>query len=299
MTNRWWIYQKERFPIVQNGLLAALLGTSAVGYSLLLRQPSDLLSSQNLGAMALASLVTFLFFLQQQIIEEFSTFPVDVVQHPNRAVPRGLVSLQALQILGLAAGLIQFGLALPIGFGMVLLLGVVWAFLLLLSGRLGRSLQGFKVAKSRVWYRLGCVLGWAVVALYATAQDWLAAKIQPNLALGWFLLVSFGLGLVVELSRNLWVATSPTTQAQTRSAILRWLLGVWLLTLAALLASAAIQFVVPTTLVVLSLLVLSSLVAVWFWQRPALPALHLLKLITALWAVGVYFNLSILPLLLR
>lgn len=297
MSNRWWIYQKERFPIFQNGLLSLLLGASAVGYSLLLRRPADLLLTPAVvGAMVLAGLTTVLFLMQQQVIDEFKSFPVDGVQHPNRPVPRSLVRLQSLQLWALAAGLVQFGLALPHGFWMVLLLAGVWSLLLVLSGWLPRTFR-FKSAKLPNWvYRLGRCLSWTGFALYATAQDWLAANLQPPVAIGWFLLVSFGVGLVFELSRNLTVGPQ---MARIRPAILRWLLGVWLLTLAALVAGAAIQWVVPVTVVALGLLLLSSLVAVRVWRSPSASTLNALKLITALWPVGVYFNLGILPLVMN
>jgi hypothetical protein len=36
MNNRWWIYQKERFPIAAHGPLVAVFSYSALSYSALL-----------------------------------------------------------------------------------------------------------------------------------------------------------------------------------------------------------------------------------------------------------------------
>ena len=36
-SNRWWIYQRERFPILAHGVLITVFSSSAVSYSRLLR----------------------------------------------------------------------------------------------------------------------------------------------------------------------------------------------------------------------------------------------------------------------
>ena len=37
MANRWWVYQRERFPILAHGPLIATMSFAAVGVSCLLR----------------------------------------------------------------------------------------------------------------------------------------------------------------------------------------------------------------------------------------------------------------------
>ena len=43
MTNRWWVYQRERFPIFAHGLLIAAFSFSAVSFSMLLREAPGVL----------------------------------------------------------------------------------------------------------------------------------------------------------------------------------------------------------------------------------------------------------------
>ena len=54
---RWWIYQRERFPLVAHGILIAAFSSSAVGYSSLRRRRAPARSS-----LIVAFASSFLFF---------------------------------------------------------------------------------------------------------------------------------------------------------------------------------------------------------------------------------------------
>lgn len=302
---RWWIYQKERFPVVVNGCLIAVFSTSAVGYSLLLRAGEASQSGHfGVGAAVLSFIALFLFFLQLRIADEFREIQADVLYHPYRPVPRGLVSLTELRWIGLAGGLVQFGLAVSVGLPMLLLLAVGW-------GYLGLMTRAFFVPRWLKAHPLLALLSRAAImpmlAFYATAHDWLVVGAVPVVGLIWFLLISLLNGLMLELMLALrrerthkeatGIAHSNLWEYRKAGAI--WLTLAWLLTLTTLQASVQINFALPVTIVAL-LLLTGSIFVIWrFWVKPTFAAINRVELITVLWAIGGYFNLGILPLLLR
>ena len=96
MANRWWVYQRERFPVVAHGVLIAAFSFSAVSFSRLLRGDVTLPSP---ATAATAFVTAFLFFLQLRLADEFKDFEEDSRYRPYRPVPRGLVTLRELGVL--------------------------------------------------------------------------------------------------------------------------------------------------------------------------------------------------------
>src|SRR5262245_53920069 len=130
MPNRWWIYQRERFPVVAHGVLIAAFSFSAVSFSRLLRGEISLPSA----AAALTAFVTaFLFFLQLRLADEFKDFEEDSRYRPYRPVPRGLVTLRELARVGIGTAVLQLALALWLAPSLALLLAGVWVYLVLMS----------------------------------------------------------------------------------------------------------------------------------------------------------------------
>src|ERR1700691_3013564 len=121
MANRWWIYQRERFPIFAHTPIIAAFSLSAVSYSALIRGAYHLPAWQPC-VVAFAS--SFLFFLQLRIADEFKDFEEDSRYRPYRPVPRGLISLRDLGVIGVVCLLVQLGLALWLAPSIVLLLGL-------------------------------------------------------------------------------------------------------------------------------------------------------------------------------
>src|SRR5256714_12413108 len=134
MANRWWIYQRERFPVIAHGLLIAAFSSSAVCFSALLRsQQIYRIKIPHPLSLLVAYASAFLFFLQLRIADEFKDFEEDSRYRPYRPVPRGLIKLRELAVLFMLTGLIQLGLALWLDTGLLLLLGVTWTYLVLCS----------------------------------------------------------------------------------------------------------------------------------------------------------------------
>ncbi len=298
--NRWYIYQRERFPILAHGLLIAAFSSSAVSFSCLLRGSGALPSSASLFT-AFAS--AFLLFLQLRIADEFKDFDEDSRYRPYRPVPRGLVKLRELAVLGAAGAVIQLGLALWLSPRLGLLLWVTWFYLALMT-------REFFV---RDWIRerpityLGThMLIIPLADFYATACDWQAARVPPPTGLFWFIAVSFFNGVTLELGRKICAPGDEEEGVRTyshlwgyRNATLAWL-GVLLITAGcALAASARIGFL-RTEIATLGLLTGVALLLVWqFLAGPSKVRSRLLNHFSSLWTLVLYLSLGVIPLFWR
>src|SRR5215472_3413827 len=129
MPNRWWIYQRERFPVFAHGPIIAAFSLSAVSYSALLRGTHHLPGWQP-SLVAFAS--SFLFFLQLRLAAEFKDFEEDSRYRPYRPVPRGLVRLRDLKRVWAGCIAMQLALAFWLAPSLIVLLLLTWTYLVLM-----------------------------------------------------------------------------------------------------------------------------------------------------------------------
>src|SRR5512145_347481 len=129
-TNRWWIYQQERFPIFAHGVLIAAFSCSGVCLSALLRGS---MIFPPLHTLLTAFLVALSFFLLLRIADEFKDAEEDAHYRSYRPVPRGLVSLHELGAIGAAVILLQFVLTWLLAPPLILILIGAWGYWALMS----------------------------------------------------------------------------------------------------------------------------------------------------------------------
>jgi hypothetical protein len=304
MKNRWWIYQQERFPVFKHGLLIAIFSLSAVSYSLLLRDP---LGTQSLlrspGAALIAFATLFLFFVQLRVADEFKDHKEDCRYRPYRPVPRGLIELWELGVVAIGAAAIQLGLAFSMGMPLVWLLLGVWAYMGLMTCEffVPRWLKAHPVV-----YLLSHSLIMPLLAFYATACDWLTAGATPSVEIVRFLLISGLSGIVLEIGRKIRIPKDEEPGVETYSSLwghqragMAWLGAIGLLTLAVLAAALPINFLLPTAGTLIVLLTLSVVTTWQFLYRPIATKAAGFEEISALWTIGVYLVVGIVPLLIR
>ena len=146
---KWYIYQKERFPVLIYGIyiLAIVLGTFAISNIICNNASSEKLHiyarSQLHGAPSLGVvqwirifpmyIVTFLQFLMVRIIDEFKDYKEDCIYRPYRPVPRGLITLKELKILFIICVILQLGITVLVEPIAVIGLIGVWIFFALMS----------------------------------------------------------------------------------------------------------------------------------------------------------------------
>lgn len=299
MVNRWWVYQKERFPILKHGLLIAVFSISAVSYSVLVHGRGML----SIGSIIVAFVSVFLFFLQMRIADEFKDFEDDARYRPYRPVPRGLVSLRELGWLGVATAIIQLGLALWLAPNLALLLVLVWVYFALMC-------KEFFV---RDWlkrhplvYMLSHLVYVPLINLYATACDWIVAGNVPSASILWFLAASFFNGTAIEIGRKIRSPKDEELGVETysaiwgrRNAVVAWMGVLGVGAIATSIAASQINFTTPVSWL-LGILLASLVGVAWlFLQKPVTKRAKLIEGMTALWTLLVYLCLGIVPLLLR
>ncbi|MFN0085424.1 MAG: UbiA family prenyltransferase [Blastocatellia bacterium] len=298
--DKWWTYQRERFPIFAHAPLIAAFSFSAVSYSFLLRGERGL---PRAGAVIVAFVTSFLFFLQLRIADEFKDFEEDSRYRPYRPVPRGLVSLRELGVIGVAGAAIQLALALRMAPGLIVVLLLTWTYLALMSCEFFAR----EWLKSRpVTYMWTHMLIMPLIDLYATACDWLVAGAPRPRGVFWFLAVSFFNGMVVEIGRKLrapedeeaGVETYTVVWGRTR-AVLAWLGVLSMTAICAALAAREIDFVRPVAVLLLALLTAATAISLRFLHRPVRARAKLFEMMAGVWTLLMYLSLGAIPVFVR
>lgn len=297
MMRRWWIYQKERFPVFAHGPLIAAFSACAVAFSSMLRDAPP----PGLPAYLTAFGVCFLMFLQLRIADEFKDRDEDARWRPYRPVPRGLVRLSELRALFIIAGLVQCALAWWLDARLVAVLAVAWCYLGLMS------VEFFcrDWLKARPMAYLVSHMGiMPLVDFFGTACEWLPRGSAVPDGLGWFLTASFCNGIVIETGRKIRQPADEEEGVETYSRLWgrRRAVAVWLALMAATLAcaalaAAAIGFVLPLATGLGILLLLAMWVALRF-VRAGLPG-RWLEAVSGVWTLVLYLLLGLVPLWLR
>ena len=303
LRNRWWIYQRERFPLAAHAPLVAAFSFSAVAYSALLRGESGLPA---LGTFLVAFLSALLFFLQLRIADEIKDYDEDCRFRPYRPVPRGLIRLRELAVLGVASGIAQLLLALWLFPPLIMLLLLVWAYLALMSHEF--FVRDW-LKTHPVTYLWSHMLIMPLIDLYVSACDWLVSTGGAGLhamphGLIWFLLVSFFNGVVIEIGRKIRAPADEEVGVETysalwgaRRALAAWLGALGLTAIFALLAAWRIDFLLPVLLVLLLLLAAALWAARHFLAQSLPGSGKRFELIAGLWTLAMYLSLGAAPFL--
>jgi 4-hydroxybenzoate polyprenyltransferase len=301
--SRWWIYQRERFPLLAHTPLVAAFSFSAVAYSSLLRGEALLPS---LGTWLVAFLTSLAFFMQLRIADEFKDFEEDSRYRPYRPVPRGLISLRQLGVVGVLLACAQLALGLWLHPPLVVVLIGTWVYLALMS----HEFFARDWLKARpVTYLWTHMLIMPLIDLYATACDWLVASGAGDFSalpegLHWFLIVSFFNGIVIEIGRKIRSPEDEEEGVETYSvlwgrkhAVWVWLGVLSVTAVSAALAAGQIDFLWPVTSVLLLLLIVAVIAGRHFLRNPQPGAGKRFELIAGIWTLCMYLSLGAGPLL--
>lgn len=318
LIKRLWIYQKERFPLVKHGLLIAIFSGSAVGYGAQLSHTQPTIPSA-----FVAFLSTFAFFGQMRVADEFKDLADDTQYRPYRPVPRGLVSLRELALVGVLSALGQALLALWLAPALLGLLLGTWAYF----GLMGQEFFVRDWLKAHpVAYVLSHMVIVPFIAAYAVSTQTIpqaGTAFPPHLLP--FLATCFCNGLVIELGRKIRLPAGEETGVETYSALWGlsratrlWLGAVGATALCAVGAAWPIHALAIVVPILAALLAWMGLKA-WPWlgpssalslPQPPAPAplpgeqgnakprqrtYDILETPTALWTLGVYLSLGWLP----
>lgn len=294
---RWWIYQKERFPLVANGLLIGLFAVAMVGY------PAVLAGAGWQGRSHLVAFLSFFCtFLQLRIADEFKDYGEDCRYRPERPVPRGLVQLSELKILdGVTRGL-QVILALLISPYLLVVLALLWGY---------QALMGVEffcpqwLKKQTVLYLLSHNLILPILGGYGLAITALTLNQPIPLAALWLLPLSSCHGFVIEIGRKI---LPPKLERRGVATYSRdWGRGnalvVWLLCLAGggvctAIAAQPLGLTLGITTLLFWLGAIACGLAYLFLNHPSRRGSQLIYGASALWVIVSYGCLGGLPLVL-
>lgn len=294
---RWWIYQKERFPLAAHGPLIAAFSSSAVAFSSMLRA-APVPEWQVFGT---AFGVCLLMFLQLRVADEFKDKEEDARWRPYRPVPRGLVTLRELRVVFVLASLLQAVLALALDARLMGVLAVAWLYLALMSVEFFQR----EWLKARpIAYLLTHMGIMPLVDFFGTACEWLpdGGSVPPGL--GWFLTASFFNGIVIETGRKLRQPGDEEEGVETYSRLwgkcggaAAWMGALAVTFVCAGLAAAQIGFVVPV-IACLGLMFAGSAVVSIAYLRGSMHGKRL-EMTTGLWTLALYFLLGPIALYFR
>jgi len=248
--SRWWAYSEERFPLLKHGLSVGVFTLSALSFSSLIRDDITLFGVQ---AFAVAFTTVFLFFLQLRIADEFKDFEEDSRWRPYRPVPRGLVTLRSLAVLGVGTGFTQLILVLLYQPQLIIFLIIVWAYFGLMSVEF--FVRQWLKARPLIYMGTHMVII-PLITLYVTAFDWLRLGTSPPSGLWWFLAMTYFSFAIIEIGRKLRAPQDEEKGVETYSvlwgrkgAVLAWLGGIAVTSFFALGAARQIGYVVPVATV--------------------------------------------------
>jgi len=191
---RWWAYQAERFPLATHLVGIVLFFGLAHGGAVALAGDGPIRLD---GRAAAAFGLTFLVFLLLRVMDEFKDFADDAINHPDRVVQRGIITLAELRVLGWGIAVSMALLALSLGRWGLIGFGAVTLFALLMR------VEFFIGAWLRPRVLTYALLHQGIVPLLCIAVGVLPVGprgLGPEFGL--VVGVAVGLGLVFELTRK-------------------------------------------------------------------------------------------------
>lgn len=294
---RLWIYQAERFPLLKHGVLIIAFALSAVCVSALLRGQTEFPSFYSfLTAFA----VLLGLFLQLRIADEFKDAEIDAKTRPERAVPRGLISLKELAVLGLFTAAIQVTITVLYAPSLLIILTIIWVYMALMSAEF--FVPEWLKAHPFI-YMFSHMLIMPLIDLFATACDWLLQTGTAPGGLIWFLAVSLFNGIILELGRKTWAPEAERSGVESYSsawgiptALFVWAIAVLCAFGCAMAVALKINFLMPTLIILGVFSLVMAFLALSFFKKPTLKGQKNLENISGLWVFAVYFILGLIPM---
>ena len=187
--NKWYTYQKERFPVATYGLYILCLSFAAFFYNTKMLEIES-----NVGVFITMFVVAFLQFLMVRIIDEFKDYEEDKKYRPYRPVPRGLIKLKELRTLFVICIIIQFALTLIMNpFSLIFLL-VLWIMFILMT----KSFFMKKLVDKHILLEVALD-----EILLPTLMLYLSSFIKIDITILWrLLLLSYVVSWIIEIARK-------------------------------------------------------------------------------------------------
>src|SRR3989304_1659589 len=169
---RFYIYQKERFPILGHGILVASFSFSAIAYSRICRGAEGFVDWK---IYLVGIFTTISLFLLVRIFDEFKDAEDDAKYRRELPVPRGLISFRELAIMGIIIAILQIVVNLFFFPKMLFIYFVIIGYLSLM-GKEFFVVEWLK--KHQFWYVTSHMFIIPLVDIYASGLDWLLGGVS-------------------------------------------------------------------------------------------------------------------------
>lgn len=297
---RFYLYQKERFPFLAHGLLVAAFTFSAIAYSLICRGETHFVDWKN---YLVAAFTTITLFFLVRIFDEFKDARDDAAYRKELPVPRGLISLRELFIIGAVTVMLQVIVNLWFFPKLLVLYGVV-IFYLSVMGREFFIPEWLK--KHQFWYVTSHMFIIPLIDIYASGFDWLYHGVDAPKGLIFFFCVSYMNGIVLEIGRKIKAKADEkpgvltySSLLGTKKAVFLWIV-VLLLTLAfSIAASLYARQPLISQLVLGGFFLLCSFPAWLFLRNQTAKNAKMIEYASALWTIFMYLSLGGFPMLME
>ncbi|WP_353195708.1 UbiA family prenyltransferase [Parapedobacter defluvii] len=295
---RLYQYQKERFPLLGHGALVAAFSFSAVAYSRICRGVEGFIPWP---VFLVGIFTTVTLFLVVRIFDEHKDAEDDARFRSHLPVPRGLVSLRELKWGGIGTVAVQVLLNAYFFPEMLLLYGVVLAYLCLM-GKEFFIPEWLK--KHQFWYVTSHMFIIPLIDIYASGLDWLLAGAEAPAGLLFFFAVSYMNGIVLEVGRKIRAPDNEaegvltyTHQLGTARAAWIWLVILFITCVLAVFAAGYAGYGTVAFAVLGVVFVVCSLPA-WYFLRGFSPkSAKAIEYASALWTIAMYLSLGGIPMI--
>lgn len=296
LRERLWAYQAERFPLKQTVPLLAVFSASSVVVS------AELAGRAIPGPLAFltAFLLAFTLFFQMRVADEIKDAKTDRQYRPERPIPRGIISLWFLTMIGLTSMGLTLLVAWMWGPAQIMLLGIAWAYLALMTIEFGRP----RWLRARpLWYLISHMMIMPLIDLMLTGVEW-AGNGGPAPGLVIFLALSFVNGCVLEIGRKIWAPSEEREGVDSYSKLWGPARAVWIWL--GCVGAAAVLLValglVTGTVWWMGVIALGGVgavasVAVRFRANPLYRTQQAVDLAAGLWVFVCYLVAALVPLL--
>lgn len=295
---RFLIYQKERFPFFAHGVMIGAFTFSAVSYSRICRGANGFISWTDFIIGIFATIT--LFFLVR-IFDEFKDKEEDALYRKYLPVPRGLISLRELKIVGWTVGLIQIGIIAFFQVQMLFLYAIVLAYLLLMSAEFFVPKW---LKKRQILYITSHMFIIPLIDLYGSGLDWRLDHASRHWGLVWFFAVSYFNGLVLEFGRKMKTpeneeegVVSYTGMYGVKGGPVIWLLLLAFTMVLAIGASYYAGYGLFAFVILFILFIICSIPAWQFIKSPTAKSAKFMEYSSAIWTAIMYLSLGGIPML--
>lgn len=295
---RFYIYQKERFPILGHGALIAAFSFSAIAYSRICRGVQGFVDWK---IFIIGIFTTISLFLLVRIFDEFKDAADDARYRKELPIPRGLISFRELKLMAMIIVIVQMALNLFFFPKMLILYFIVIGYLLLMTKEFFVSAW---LKKHQFWYVISHMFIIPLVDIYASGLDWFLEDVPPPKGLLFFFAVSYMNGIVLEIGRKIRIPEKEsegvltyTSMLGTARAVVLWIL-ILLMTLILSFAASDFAEYRTTSFIILGLVfVLCSLPALFFLKRQSEKSSKMIEYASAFWTIAMYLTLGGVPMI--